>query len=282
MKKRLILIGAALLSLAAILNSAEEASTQKIINHTINSPYLGGVETTIQILLPARIEPDKRYRVLYILPVRDGEISGKAAWGQPMRIAQEQGFADKYHVICVMATFPRGSLYVNHPTKQDFQDESYFVKDVVPFVDEHYPTLAEPRGRLLVGFCASGNGAMWTMLRHLDMFGKAAAWDTWADLDHLHPPDTHLMGTEENFQKYCLLNLVDQHAKELKNGPTRIVMMSYRNNRDGFFSVNRFQEKLFDYGIPYVFEFHTKEKHRWDSGWLPRAVAYLFSEDIPK
>jgi len=59
-------------------------------------------------------------------------------------------------------------------------------------------------------------------------------------------------------------------------------MMAYRNNRGGFFSVNQFHDKLFDYGIPHVFEFHAKEKHRWDSGWLPRAVEYLFMEDLPE
>jgi len=250
------------------------------ITHKIRSKYLGNVETTIHVLLPSKFDRKKRYKVLYILPVINGETSGKPRWGKPLAVAGEHKFADKYNVICVMATFDRGTLYVNHPTDKTMQHEDYFVKDVVPLIDKKYPTLAEPRGRLLTGFCASGNGAMWLMLRHLDMFGKAAAWDTWLDIKKMHPPDKKQFGTEKNFQQNCIMNLVDKHAKTLKGGPTRIIMMAYRNNRDGHFSVNRFHDKLFDLGIPHVFEYHAKEKHRWDSGWLPRAVGYLFMEDF--
>ena len=259
-----------------------EAKRPGPIVHKIRSKYLGGVGTTIHVLLPKTFDKTKRYKVLYILPVVDGEVSGKRRWGKPLAIAQEHKFADKHNAICVMATFDRGTLYVNHPTKTDMQHEDYFVKDVVPFIDRHYPTLAEPRGRLLTGFCASGNGAMWTMLRHLDMFGKVAVWDTWLDIKKMHPPDKKQIGTEENFQRYCIMKLVDKHAKVLKGGPTRIIMMAYRNNRDGHFSVNGFHDRLFDLGIPHVFEYHAKEAHRWDSGWLPRAVGYLFMEDLPK
>jgi len=252
------------------------------ITHKIRSKYLGSVETTIHVLLPSTFDRNKRYKVLYILPVINGETSGKPRWGNPLAVAKEHKFADKYNAICVMATFDRGTLYVNHPTQKDMRHEDYFVKDVVPFIDKQYPTLAEARGRLLTGFCASGNGAMWLMLRHLDMFGKAAVWDTWLDIKKMHPPDKKQLGTEKNFQQYCVMNLVDKHAKSLKGGPTRIIMMAYRNNRDGHFSVNRFHDKLFDYGIPHVFEYHAREKHRWDSGWLPRAVGYLFMEDFSK
>eukprot|EP01052_Picozoa_sp_SAG31_P014382 SAG31_NODE_891_length_11186_cov_6.643366_7_plen_75_part_00 len=43
-----------------------------------------------------------------------------------------------------------------------------------------------------------------------------------------------------------------------------------------------FQGRLFDLQIPHVFELHSKEEHRWDSGWLQRAVAYLFAEALPE
>ena len=260
----------------------KETKQTGVITHKIRSEYLGRKETTIHVLLPATFDRSKRYKVLYILPVVNGETSGKPRWGKPLAVARKHRFADKYNVICVMATFDQGTLYVNHPTKKDMQHEDYFVKDVVPFIDKRYPTLAEPRGRLLTGFCASGNGSMCLMLRHLDMFGKVAVWDSWLDLNRMYTPDKKQMGTEENFQKYCIMKLIDKHAKVLKGGPTRIIMMAYRNNRGGFFSVRKFHDKLLDYGIPHVFEYHAREKHRWDSGWLPRAVGYLFIEDPPK
>ena len=263
-------------------NEQNDVQPSQPITHNIRSKYLGGAETTIYVMLPKSFDSARRYKVLYILPVINGETSGGPRWGKPLDVAAEHRFADKYDAICVMATFDRGTLYVNHPTQKDMQHEDYFVKEVVPFIDTHYPTLAEPRGRLLTGFCGSGNGAMWLLLRHLDKFGKAAVWETWLDMQKMHPPDKKQLGSEETFQEYCVMNLVDKHAARLKGGPTRIVMMSYRNQRDGHFSVNRFHDKLFDHGIPHVFEFHAQEQHRWDSGWLPRAVGYLFLEDLPE
>ena len=71
------------------------------------------------------------------------------------------------------------------------------------------------------------------------MFGKAAVWDTWLGMKKMFPPDKKQIGTEKNYQQYCVMNLVDKHAEQLKAGPTRIIMMAYRNNRDGFFNVSR-------------------------------------------
>ena len=107
---------------------------------------------------------------------------------------------------------------------------------------------------------------------------KVAAWDAWLDLDHMIEADETLFGTDENYRDYAVLNQIDRHAHELIDGPTRIVMMAYRNERDSVHSVHRFHDKLFDYGIPHVFEFHEAEAHRWDSGWLPEALAFLMKE----
>ena len=58
--------------------------------------------------------------------------------------------------------------------------------------------------------------------------------------------------------------------------------MLMRTRRDGHFASDRFHEKLLEYRVPHVLEYHAAEKHRWDSGWLPRAVAYLFLENLPE
>jgi hypothetical protein len=202
------------------------------------------------------------------------------------------------------------------------QDENYFCADVVPLVDQHYSTIAKPCGRFLVGFCASGNGATWMLLRHLDMFGKSAVWETWLDLSHMHPPDVAQVGSDENFQQYCALRLIEEKAEQLRDGPTRLVILSCRPSRcerhtakieqyccqlhetvctvgadcgtrglnivwrysdpQSSLATSVFQGRLFDLQIPHVFELHGKEEHRWDTGWLQRAVTYLFAEALPE
>ena len=52
-----------------------------------------------------------------------------------------------------------------------------FSKVVVPFVEKSYPVPAKCDSRLLLGFSKSGWGAWSLLLRHPDVFGRAAAWD---------------------------------------------------------------------------------------------------------
>ena len=269
--------------------AAGRAATHRV--HPLRSPHLGNAATECHVLLPRSFDPSspRRYRVLYMLPVVCGEADGVPAWGSPLAVAQQHGFADTHDVIVVMATFPSltkrpNTMYVNHPTRADMQDEDYFVKDVVPLIDRLYPTIAKPCGRLLVGFCASGNGATWLLLRHLELFGKSAVWETWLDLSRMHPPDADQLGSDATFQQYCALNLIEEQAAVLRDGPTRLVILSCRPDRDPTSSLatSVFQAKLFDLQIPHLFELHGKEEHRWDSGWLPRAVSYLFAEPLPE
>ena len=103
--------------------------------------------------------------------------------------------------MCVEASFSGSISVKNVAGSADMQDEDYLVKTVVPLIDSLCPTIAKPCGRSMVGFCASGNGATWMLLRHLDMFGKSAVWEAWLDLSHMHSPDAAQVGNDENFQQ---------------------------------------------------------------------------------
>ena len=61
------------------------------------------------------------------------------------------------------------------------------------------------------------------------------------------------------------------------------MILSCRPDRDpnSGLATSVFQGRLFDLEIPRVFELHKKEEHRWDTGWLQRAVMYLFAEPLP-
>jgi hypothetical protein len=55
--------------------------------------------------------------------------------------------------------------------------EEYIVRDVVPWVDQHLPTIPERNMRALGGLCAGGYGAMNIGLRHPQLFGTLEAWE---------------------------------------------------------------------------------------------------------
>jgi enterochelin esterase-like enzyme len=54
--------------------------------------------------------------------------------------------------------------------------ERYLVRDVVPWVDAHLPTIAGRSGRMLAGLSAGGYGAVDIGLRHAGLFSTLEAW----------------------------------------------------------------------------------------------------------
>ena len=109
--------------------------------------------------------------------------------------------------------------YADHPSDPEVRQESYFLKVVVPFVEQRVPGPADRDGRLLVGFSKSGWGAYSLLLRHPDHFGKAAAWD--APLMEQRPARFGMgpiFGTQENFEQYRITTLLDRQAPDLRGG----------------------------------------------------------------
>jgi enterochelin esterase-like enzyme len=66
-----------------------------------------------------------------------------------------------------------GSQFVNSPATGRYLD--YLCDEVVPFVDERYPTLADRDHRALAGKSSGGYGAMTVPMRRPDVFGALAS-----------------------------------------------------------------------------------------------------------
>ena len=42
--------------------------------------------------------------------------------------------------------------------------------ELVKYIDEHYKTIADRKGRAITGLSMGGHGAMWNAIRHKDTF----------------------------------------------------------------------------------------------------------------
>src|SRR5262249_47784077 len=113
-----------------------------VLVHTVESEFQDK-PTTIRVLLPGKLEKDKRYRVVYVLPVEAGE--GRQ-FGDGLREVQKLGLHDKYGLIFVLPTFARLPWYADHPTDKKIRQESYLLEVVIPFVEKSYPVVARPEG----------------------------------------------------------------------------------------------------------------------------------------
>ena len=76
--------------------------------------------------------------------------------------------------------------------------EDYFIHNVIPFVDRHFNTIAEQKGRYIGGASAGGFAAIHYGLRYPELFSKIGGHMPAIELD-LDPADLPYYGSEEKF-----------------------------------------------------------------------------------
>jgi len=266
----MLVLGAACAKQARGETTVEGPTTRDgILTYTVTSEYLKG-PNAIEVLLPEGLETGKRYPVLYILPVERG-TGGR--WGSGIREAKRTNVHNTLGLVCVAPAFDTTPWYADHPTDPAVRHESYLLKVVLPLIEGRQPVQKRPEGRLLIGFSKSGWGAFSLLLRHPGVFGRAAAWD--APMMEQTPTKygmAECFGTQANFERYRISDLIEKRAALLKQGPARLALLGYGNFRDQTEAMHR---KMLALGIPHVYDNATRRRHHWESGWFAGAVRRL-------
>jgi hypothetical protein len=241
--------------------------------HTVASEYQAG-ETQVRVLIPERLEPGRRYPVVYVLPV---EAANGRQYGDGLLEVQRHDLHNKFGLICVQPTFSDLPWYADHPTDRAIRQESYLLQAVVPFVEKTYPVQAVADGRWLLGFSKSGWGAFSLALRHPDRFGRAAAWDAPLSMTR---PDRYgmgpIFGTQENFERYQISTLLKARAAMPEKLP-RLILLGYDAFREQQAAIHVLMLEL---KIPHQYQDGPAQKHTWHSGWVEPAVRLLADEEI--
>lgn len=239
--------------------------------HDVRSPYQAKA-TQIRLLLPDKLEKGKKYPVVYVLPVEAGTES---RYGDGMKEVKKLDLHNKLGAVFVAPTFSHLPWYADHPTKPEVRQETYFLKVFVPFIDKTYPVRAEAEGRLLLGFSKSGWGAWSLLLRHPDLFGKAAAWDAPLMMDR---PGKYgsgdIFGTADNFEGYRISKLLEDKAGKLQKGK-RLILLGYGSFRAEHEKAHALMNKL---KVAHEYRDGPARKHDWHSGWVKEAVELLLGD----
>ena len=254
---------------------AETPEPGGVMVHRLDSPHQAR-ETTLRVLLPDRIEEGRGYPVLYVLPVHE---DGLFRHGNGLEEVRKAGYHNQYGLICVLPSFTSKPWFADHDLNPDKQDESHLIKTVIPFVENHYPAGASADSRLLIGFSKSGWGAMSLLLRHPNIFGRAAGWDVGirVDMGPIEGSDrakriAREWGTVENFDKYRISSLIRSRGREL-GGEARLFYYNVEGTRGPGGAL--IHQLLVESGVPHRYLYEPKREHRWDSGWLPEAIRFL-------
>jgi hypothetical protein len=166
--------------------SAELAG--RLEHHVIVSDLLRGNplgdphERPVMVYVPPGYddEPDRRYPSVYVLLGYTGHVAmwlNRAPFRQPYPELADAVFAggDVPPVIVVYVdawTSLGGSQFLDSPGTGRYH--SYLRDEVVPWVDEHYRTIAGRDHRAVTGKSSGGYGAMVTAMLAPDVFGALA------------------------------------------------------------------------------------------------------------
>jgi S-formylglutathione hydrolase FrmB len=144
---------------------------------TLYSPALGGT-THVDVLLPNGYATSaRRYPVLYLLHGLGGTY---AAWSQRTDIVW---FARTLPLIVVMPD--GGSGWYADPWDAGPRWETYHIGELIPYIDDHYRTIATRNGRAIAGLSMGGFGAFSYAARHPDVFVAAASFSGALDIEAL-------------------------------------------------------------------------------------------------
>ena len=162
-----------------------------------------------------------------MLPV---ELGNRTQFGDGLTTIRNENLADFHDVIFVTPSFSLTPWYVDHESRRDISQETYFREVVIPFVEQEFSVSGNPEDRLLLGFSKSGQGALAMMLRTPEVYGGVAVWD--APIAMENPSDgsgfLEALGSRANYDaNYRITNLLPSAVDAFLGGPVRISLLGY-------------------------------------------------------
>ncbi len=214
---------------------------------------------------------DLAYPVLYLLHPAFGDYR---SWldNLPVR-GVVQSLADQYNIIFVLPEGGAFSFYLDSPWYSGNKYETHIIKELIPFVDQHYRSVNNSTGRAIVGSSMGGYGALYLATRHPDLFGAAGSMSGVANMDIagwelpreniervLHGIVQSMGGMHlapDFLSENSLINMVDQMKQN------QIPMMIDCGVDDFLIEANRtLHKKLLEYDVPHHYIEHPG-RHKW-------------------
>jgi S-formylglutathione hydrolase FrmB len=171
-----------------------------------------------------------------------GYSGSYAAWPSIAPQLQEKADQLQINIVC-----PDGanSWYFDSPIDSTIRYESYIIKELIPYIDQHYNTIADRSKRAITGLSMGGHGGLYLSMRHTDIFGAGGSTSGGVDFRPF-PNNWEIKNALGEYEKNKLnwdANTVVNIADGLKNNQLKIIIDCGLD--DFFLKVNRsLHEKL--------------------------------------
>ena len=248
-------------------------------SYLVTSIFQGSQQLTVRVLEPTNPAPGKPRRFLYVLPVEAGVTNLSSTWSDGLEELRLLDVPNRFNLTLIAPSFNYEPWYGDNATDQTLWMESFIIRDLVPFGDTFAQGTDIPQ-RFVLGFSKSGNGALFLILRHPNVFSAAAAWDAPAQLSDLSAFSALPMnfGTQANFDLYNIPALVLTSAKAFT---LRNRLWISGDDSAWTADMTQLHNQLTSASIPHTWVQGGYRVHSWSSGWLDGAVTALDANATP-
>ena len=198
------------------------------------------------IYLPPQYEkePARRFPVVYFLHGSTGTESSDAGLARYVHAEIVAGSIEP-----VIYIFPNGGAESGYRDWPDsyVKSETLIVRELLPYIDREYRTIAQPGSRGICGFSMGGGGAMRLALKYPKLFGTAASLAA------------ALEQTAEDFGRdNCY-----RHASALSQNDRNRLYLYFAVGEDDslYLQHGPFLKYLNELGIRYTYVVHSKVTH---------------------
>jgi S-formylglutathione hydrolase FrmB len=199
-----------------------------------------------------------RLPVTYLLHGYSGDYSN---WIK--KVPALTRYADQYRMMIVC---PDGlnNWYIDSPVADSIRWETYIGQELPAYIDAHYPTLADRKGRAITGLSMGGHGGLYLGIKKTEVFGACGSMSGGVDL--LPFPNkwqlNQLLGDPitqaENWRRHSVMQLIEEPIKQ------PLAMMIDCGTDDFFVGVNEaLHDKLLEKKIPHDYIIRPG-KHDWN------------------
>jgi hypothetical protein len=242
-------------------------------SYSVTSVFQGSQPLVVRVLEPNNPVPGRPRRFLYVLPVEAGVTNLSSNWSDGLEELRLLDVPNRFNLTLIAPSFNYEPWYGDNVTDATHRMESFIIQDLLPFGDSFVPAGVTPQ-RFVLGFSKSGNGALFLIFRHPNVFSAAAAWDAPTQLNNMSAFSALPLnfGTEANFDQYEIPNLVANNA-----APFLQQNRLWISGDTAAWTADMIQlhNQMTAVGIPHTWVQGTVRQHSWNSGWLDGAVTAL-------
>ncbi len=126
--------------------------------------------------------------------------------------------------------------------------ETSLVKELIPFIDKQYRTVASREGRSIDGFSMGGGGSLRIAVKYPELFSSVVSYGAALIRSDRLRPDDKRFGSKEYFDQNSPWHLIEKNADEVRG---RLHIRMVCGDQDGLYKANvEFKELLGKLNIP--------------------------------